>query len=612
MADNTTTYKAVVDVETKGLDNLDKLNKNLDESIEGFVDLEESISKTRKALQKAKISGDKTEFKRLRKELNGLERTFEDTEIQSRRFSDALAQQPGIVGLVGGSLKGLDGGLKVLAANPIIAVVTLLAGLFIALKESLGKTERGQELLNKASEAFGKILGPVFAIIEKVAFPIFEFFIEVLDKVAAGFNKFAKFLGIGTKEIEEASRASSEVLQKKYDEATAAEEEATKKLEEESKKRIELAKKENEERTKKLEADSLKRIELEKKEAEERAAARKALLEEAANILAESELSIMDKRTRELTERESRYQAELKVLKEAGITDLKAFEEEYRIDLLAINTTYNDQEQAALDAKLAREKELKDQALAEEKQRLLDLKTYEEQLRLEKIETLQTDWEFKQSQNAQSFESEVQLFDDIRALERQNLVAKEVSAQALINFDKQTATVRTQIEEAQAETKLAIISNALGAVADMVGRETVAGKALAISQALINTYLGATKALATYPPPWGAIAAGTVIAGGLLQVNAIRKQKLPSIPKPGGGSTSGGGGGGASFAPPPKPSTSFSAPELSAGGAGQGNTNVIAETIASSQNRPLRAYVVSSDISSQQAMDRRTSGAATL
>ena len=38
MADNTTTYKAVVDVETKGLDNLDKLNKNLDESIEGFTE----------------------------------------------------------------------------------------------------------------------------------------------------------------------------------------------------------------------------------------------------------------------------------------------------------------------------------------------------------------------------------------------------------------------------------------------------------------------------------------------------------------------------------------------------------------------------------------------
>ena len=240
MAENTTTYKAVIDVETKGSDSLTKLNKELDSTIEGFVDFEETISKTRKALQKAKLDGDKVEFKRLRKELNKVEKQFEDTEIQSRRFSDALSEQPGIVGLVGGSLKGLDGGLKVLAANPIIAVVTLLAGLFLAFKESLSKTERGQELLNKASEAFGKVLGPIFAIIEKVAFPIFEFFIELIDQAAAAFNRFAKFLGIGTKEIEEASRASSEVLQKKYEEQQKAEEEATKKLEEEKNKQIEI------------------------------------------------------------------------------------------------------------------------------------------------------------------------------------------------------------------------------------------------------------------------------------------------------------------------------------------------------------------------------------
>jgi len=50
-----------------------------------------------------------------------------------------------------------------------------VTGLFLAFRESLQKTERGQALLNKASEAFGKILGPIFATIEAVAFPIFEF-----------------------------------------------------------------------------------------------------------------------------------------------------------------------------------------------------------------------------------------------------------------------------------------------------------------------------------------------------------------------------------------------------------------------------------------------------
>jgi hypothetical protein len=49
-------------------------------------------------------------------------------------------------------------------------------------------------------------------------------------------------------------------------------------------------------------------------------------------------------------------------------------------------------------------------------------------------------------------------------------------------------------------------------------------KAFAIAEAIINTYQGATKALATYPPPFNFIAAAAVVAGGLAQVATIRSQ----------------------------------------------------------------------------------------
>ena len=172
-------------------------------------------------------------------------------------------------------------------ANPIIAVVTLLAGAFLTLRESLTKTTEGQETLNRISAAFGKILGPVFAVIEKVALPIFEGFAFVLEKVASGFNRFAKFLGISQEKIEEASINSSEVLQKAKEEEDARQEEQTKKLEEETQKRIEA----------------------QKREAEER----KRLQEEAGKILRDSELALMDDRNRELAKREEEYQNELKV-----------------------------------------------------------------------------------------------------------------------------------------------------------------------------------------------------------------------------------------------------------------------------------------------------------
>ena len=595
MADNTTTYRAVVDVDTKGTDQLAKLNKNLDDTIEGFEDIGAVIEKTRKALQKAKLDGDKVEFKRLRKELNTLERQLEDTEITSRRFSDALAEQPGVVGLVGQSLKGLDGGLKVLAANPIIAVIATVTGLFLAFRTSLQKTERGQALLNKASEVFGKILGPIFATIEKVAFPIFEFFIDLLDKAAAGFQRFAKFLGIGQKEIDEASRASSEVLQQKYEENLAAEEEATKKLEEETNKRIEAEKKEAEER---------KRI------AEQAAKERAALIAEANKIIDDAELSLMDERARELLLREREYQAELKKLKEAGVEDLTAFEAEYRNAVLEINKKFDDAELQREQDRINKEKELKKKQEEDEKAAAEKKLAEESEARSRELEFLEADFNFRQQLGQLRFEEELKFFDKQRELQREELVATNATQQQLIAFDKETAAARIQIERAQQETKLTIISDALGVIAEAVGKETVAGKALAISQALINTYLGATKALATYPPPFGAIAAATVVAAGLLQVNAIRKQKIPEIPKPGGGTVSTAGGD--SFQQPQLPTTQFSAPTIQTLPDGANTGQQIGESIAAATQRPIRAYVVSGDVSSAQAFDRRTTNASTL
>ena len=562
MAQNETTYTATIDVETTGMDSFDKLNKELEGTLEGFIDMETAISNTRKALQKAKLDGNKAEFKRLRKELNGLEDQFEDTTIQSKRFTDALAEQPGIVGLVGGSLKGLDGGMKVLAANPIIAVVTLLAGLFLLLKESLSKTTEGQETLNKISGAFGKILGPIF---EKLA--------DLLELVATGFSKFAKFLGISSTKIDEASRASSEVLQTAYDEEKTRQEEQTKTQEEQSKKRIENA----------------------KKEAEDKA----DLLKTAGEIQNEAELSLLDDKQREIKEREVRFNEEMAVLKAAGYTNFKALEAEYRSDLAAIDESYKE--------------EIVDTTAADEEKRLADeatRKELESEKRQNDLNFIMADYELKKALGVTSFEDELAAFDQTREIQRAELVAQDATNKQLITYDKQTSKARIDIEKSQQAAKLGVISGALDMISEAVGANSVAGKAAAIASATINTYIGATKALATYPPPFGAIAAGVTIAGGLLQVRKIVSTK---IPKPPGGTlpASGGGGGGGGGAPPPIPT--IQAPQIETGGAGAGNVgSQISETIAASSDRPIQAFVVSTEISSNQALDRRTNSSATF
>lgn len=79
----------------------------------------------------------------------------------------------------------------------------------------------------------------------------------------------------------------------------------------------------------------------------------------------------------------------------------------------------------------------------------------------------------------------------------------------------------------QEKTKWAIDqgAQALNALGQHSKKAFQLAKAFNIAQAVMNTYTGATKALATYPPPYNFIAAAAVIGMGLAQVATIRNQQ---------------------------------------------------------------------------------------
>jgi hypothetical protein len=110
-------------------------------------------------------------------------------------------------------------------------------------------------------------------------------------------------------------------------------------------------------------------------------------------------------------------------------------------------------------------------------------------------------------------------------------------------------------------------------------------KAISIAGAIIDTYKGAASALATYPPPFGAIAAGATIAMGLANVAKIKAQKFD-----------GGDGGG----PGPSPST----PSVGGGGGSMGATptfNPIDFSILGQRpNQTSQSFVLAGQVSNAQ------------
>lgn len=88
-----------------------------------------------------------------------------------------------------------------------------------------------------------------------------------------------------------------------------------------------------------------------------------------------------------------------------------------------------------------------------------------------------------------------------------------------IEFEKKSDSEKYQFLAGQA-------SSFFSDLAKVNKKYARAAKIAAIAEATINTYTGATKALATYPPPFNFIAAAAVVASGLAQVAAIRAQPM--------------------------------------------------------------------------------------
>ena len=183
--------------------------------------------------------------------------------------------------------------------------------------------------------------------------------------------------------------------------------------------------------------------------------------------------------------------------------------------------------------------------------------------------------------------------------EAKRLADQQAAADKSVEIAKKEAEAKAQIERTLAQTRRSIVANSLGQIGSLVGEETKAGKALAVGQALINTYSAAAAALA--PPPVGAgpifgpIAAVGAVAAGLANVKKIISTKLPGVTDDNS---------------PPTPDPDI--PTTSVGGIGGLVPNLEAITGPDISQQPVQAFVVENDISNSQALQEELEIQATL
>ena len=171
-----------------------------------------------------------------------------------------------------------------------------------------------------------------------------------------------------------------------------------------------------------------------------------------------------------------------------------------------------------------------------------------------------------------------------------------IQDQQIANETEALNQKRLQAFEQGEQAKLAIANQVGEAIIAIAGEGSAIGKAVAVAMATINTYEAVTAALGAKPyGPWNIAQAAATAAMGFVQVRNILKTEVPS-PK--------GGSSGAVSAPSIQP------PDFNIVGASP--MNQVSQAIQGQINQPIKAYVVSKDVSTAQEMDRNIVGTASL
>ena len=179
---------------------------------------------------------------------------------------------------------------------------------------------------------------------------------------------------------------------------------------------------------------------------------------------------------------------------------------------------------------------------------------------------------------------------------------KEQSRQKNLEADQALADAQRKIDLKTLEQKKKQTDDVIGVLGNLqavVGQQTVAGKALGIATATINTFQGATEALkqkSTLPSPFDVVAkvanVATVLATGFKTIKSIASVNIPAVK-----GASGGGSAGAGSIPNIQPQT----PNFNIVGATE--TSQLAEAIGEQTQQPVQAYVVANDVTTAQSLN---------
>ena len=593
------------------------------------------LKELKKQLKQTAAGSD--EFKKIYNQIDDLEDKIKGAKGASADWIDTLESAGGPIGALGAGLNKLKVSTQsfgaALKATGIGLIVAAVGGLVAAFSEVEGSTKKLEPLMI----ALQKILGGIFEAIQPLLDAFIELATQALPYITQGIKIFyASLVGLFTlvkegggaigkilkgiftldsKAIEEGYKQLTGTWDKTVEAFNKSEEafdkgyaKKTKREKENAKNAQELADKALAEKMKRMEAeDKLDEAKLEKLKAEALAVA----TTEQQKLDVEKAFA---EKTYELKRKELEDKIALNKKYGKDTTELQADLIKLEADNINTRTDLNEKQKAIDKDAADKAKELLEQRLKDQKD--YDKYLYEQYEKVKELEQQRLDTIFKTNQEikkswvdlgqniANVFGNLIGVFEEGSDLAKAFGVAQVAISTAasigtiLLNGQQQQAEYNKAIAAGNATIGIGIANAFIPGMQGLSIAQLASGKA-AVAGAIAGKALTKTNTIAQVA------AAGLAGATQIAAILSAGKGKSASS----GASVSSGGN--SQVAPTYGGAPTLSTPQIQGTEAASPGSQ-IAQTIAMSSGKPVRAYVVSGDITSQQALDRKTSKGATF
>ena len=541
-----------------------------------------------------------------------------DAGAQFGKLKGELGALSPALGQASQGVGALTQAFNILKANPIIGVFALIAGLVVALFQKFKQMEGVADSLGKA---FGTLSGVFNTFINGILTPLIDGFTWLIENVTSGLITVLSNLGVTTEKTAQRFGEITEALddledaQKNSAIATA---EANRKLQEAReiaadanlpvKERIaalkEAARIEKEESDKVIAINQTKaRLLLESMAIElgARADVIKSIRDGSIESLKAARLELMNMKNVD-KEKLSQIDAMIIAAEDAAAQSSK-IAKKTQGQITSIEKEEEDKRKAIREKAAADKKKAHEDELARIKK---ERDAYWDRIAAGRLgEEEQTAIDNRRKESIKSIDPVIKGAAElnIQAIGAVSNANTEAALKKKKQDDEDAANV--EIREQSKRDALKGTGEALNAVGEIVGRQTVAGKALGTATALINTFLGITEIWrnkTVLPEPFGTIskvaATVTAAASGFAAVRGIMRTQVP-----------GGGGGSGQSIPSVSTATAPIQPQSLGMQLNSASIQGIGNAAAGGVNR---AFVLDSDINDSQERQARLQRASRL